>query len=75
MTVMLLGRLVTRPLRAVATRYTDTGQRPRRRGRRVSYDPFFADPAVVEDDSRRMAVRNAERLALEAIRRPGRAAR
>jgi hypothetical protein len=62
MTVMFLDRLVLRPLRAAVTRraisrHAVTG----RPGRGGYHDPFFADPAVVEDDSRRMRVRDVER--------------
>ncbi len=71
MTVILLGRLVTRPLRAAVTRHAGAGHRRKRRERRSYHDPFFADPAVVEDDSRRMRVRYAERQAAQRGYRPG----
>ncbi len=71
MTVMFLGRLVTRPLRAAVTRHAGAGYRRKHPGRRSYHDPFFADPAIVEDDSRRMRVRNAEREAAQRGFRPG----
>jgi len=51
MTVMSLQWLVARPRRrpAVIRRLSSA-----RRERRTYRDSFFADPAVVEDDSRRM---------------------
>ena len=51
MTVMSLQWLVARPRRrATAIRHVS----PARRERRTYRDSFFADPAVVEDDTRRM---------------------
>jgi hypothetical protein len=35
-------------------RHLDPARRPARTERHVYADPFFADPAAVEDDSRRM---------------------
>ena len=51
MTVMSLQWLVARPRRRAAMSRRST---PVRRPRRTYPDSFFADPAVVEDDSRRM---------------------
>ena len=51
MTVLSLQWLVARPRRRAAViRNSSSARRPRRTYR----DSFFADPAVVEDDSRRM---------------------
>jgi hypothetical protein len=56
MTVMSLQWLVARPRRraAVIRRLSSA-----RRERRTYWDSFFADPAVVEDDSLRMSRRGA----------------
>ena len=40
--------------RAALPRHLDPARRPARTKRHVYSDPFFADPATVEDDSRRM---------------------
>ena len=49
-------RRVARPrYRAALPRHLDPARRPARTKRHVYSDPFFADPATVEDDSRRMA--------------------
>jgi hypothetical protein len=40
--------------RAALPRHLDPARRPARIKRHVYSDPFFADPATVEDDSRRM---------------------
>jgi hypothetical protein len=48
-------RQVARPRhRTGLPRHLDPARRPARTGRHVYSDPFFADPAAVEDDSRRM---------------------
>jgi len=48
-------RRVARPRRRAALpRHLDPARRPARAGRRGYSDPFFADPAAVEDDTRRM---------------------
>ncbi len=48
-------RRVARPRhRAALPRHLDPARRPARTKRHVYFDPFFADPATVEDDSRRM---------------------
>lgn len=61
MAVMFLGRLIPRHLRAAATRRPGA-ERWKKRPRRGTYhDSFFADPVVVEDDSRRMRVRYDEK--------------
>ena len=50
-----LLRWVARPRRRTALpRHLDPARRPARTKRHVYVDPFFADPATVEDDSRRM---------------------
>jgi hypothetical protein len=64
MTVLSLQWLLARPRRralvirsrwpALTTRRPDPARRPARPQRRTYPDPFFADPAAVEDDSRRM---------------------
>jgi hypothetical protein len=57
MTVLSFSSLLARPRRrAVPPRHLRSVSRPvpRRPWRRTYHDPFFADPAVVEDDSRRM---------------------
>jgi hypothetical protein len=55
MTVISLRRFAARPLRRAAVpRWLRIADRPPRPGRRPYYDPFFADPAAVEDDYRRM---------------------
>ena len=55
MTVLSLPLRVARPRRRAALpRHLDPARRPARAGRRGYSDPFFADPAAVEDDSRRM---------------------
>jgi hypothetical protein len=49
-------RRVARPrYRDALPRHLDPARRPARTKRHVYSDPFFADPAIVEDDSRRMA--------------------
>jgi hypothetical protein len=45
---------VVRPLRRAAPARTSRTSRAARPPRRTYPDPFFADPAAVEDDSRRM---------------------
>jgi hypothetical protein len=56
MTAISLRRFAARPLRrAAVTRNSGTARRERRTYR----DLFFADPAAVEDDSRRMGPRAA----------------
>jgi len=60
MTVLSFQSLVARPRRRIALARRLGA--PRRRlwsGRRTYHDPFFADPAAVEDDSRRMRRRDA----------------
>ena len=48
-------RRVARPrCRAALPRHLDPARRPARTKRHVYPDLFFADPAAVEDDSRRM---------------------
>jgi hypothetical protein len=69
MTVLSLQWLVARPRRRTAViRHVSPGRRraavirhpgPARRERRTYRDSFFADPAAVEDDSRRMSQRGA----------------
>jgi hypothetical protein len=55
MTVLSLQRLTARPRRRIAVpRHLRVGRRLARRDRRTYRDSFFADPAVVEDDARRM---------------------
>ena len=55
MTVLSLQRRVARlRRRAALPRHLDPARRPARTKRHVYSDPFFADPATVEDDSRRM---------------------
>ena len=64
MTVLSLRWLPTRPRRpatvtrsrwpAIVTRHLGPARRPVPPGRRTYPDLFFADPAAVEDDSRRM---------------------
>ena len=65
MTVLSLQWLVARPRRRAAViRHVSPARRraavirhpgPARRERRTYRDSFFADPALVEDDSRRMS--------------------
>jgi hypothetical protein len=56
MTVLSLQRLTARPRRRTPPiRHSRTA----RRERRAFPDQFFADPAAVEDDSRRMRRREA----------------
>jgi hypothetical protein len=64
MTVLSLQWLLARPRRpatmtrsrwpAIVTRHLGPTRRPVPPGRRAYPDLFFADPAAVEDDSRRM---------------------
>ena len=64
MTVLSLRWLLARPRRraivtrsrwpAIMTRHRSPARRPAPPERRVYPDLFFADPAAVEDDSRRM---------------------
>jgi hypothetical protein len=55
MTVMSLRRLVAWPLRqAVVTRHLGREHSLVHPERHAHYDSFFADPANVEDDYRRM---------------------
>ena len=55
MTVLSLPRRVARlRRRAALPRHLDPARRPAATKRHVYSDPFFADPAIVEDDSRRM---------------------
>jgi hypothetical protein len=53
MTVLSFTSLLARPRRRTALRRR-AAPRPVPRRRRTYHDPFFADPAAVEDDSRRM---------------------
>ena len=56
MTVLSLQRLAARPRRWIAVpRHLRVACPPARRDRRTYRDAFFADPAVVEDDARRMS--------------------
>jgi hypothetical protein len=55
MTVLSLQHLLARPRRpAIVTRRLGPARCPVPRERRTYPDLFFADPGVVEDDSRRM---------------------
>lgn len=55
MTILPLHRLAARPRRRAALpRHLDPARRQARTKRHVYADPFFADPAAVEDDSRRL---------------------
>jgi hypothetical protein len=55
MTVLSLQRRVARLRRRSALpRHLDPARRPAGAKRHVYSDPFFADPAIVEDDFRRM---------------------
>jgi hypothetical protein len=55
MTVLPLQRLAAWPRRLAALpRHLRAARRPPRTKRPAYHDPFFADPAAVEDDSRRM---------------------
>jgi hypothetical protein len=46
---------LSRPQRRTGLpRHLDPARRPARTKRQIYSDPFFADPAAVEDDSRRM---------------------
>jgi hypothetical protein len=57
MTVLSFPSLLARPWRRTALpRHLRrrAAPRPVPRRRRTYHDPFFADPAAVEDDSRRM---------------------
>ena len=55
MTVLSLQRLAARPRRRITLpRHLRVAYRPARRDRRTYRDSFFADPALVEDDARRM---------------------
>jgi hypothetical protein len=56
MTVLSLQWLAARPRRRTALIRKPS---PARRERRTYRDSFFADPAAVEDDSRRMSRRGA----------------
>ena len=51
MTVLSFRRLAARPRRRAAL---PRHLRPARTKRPAYHDPFFADPAAVEDDARRM---------------------
>ena len=44
-----------RPLRATLPRHLRPARRAARSRRPAYHDPFFADPAVVEDDARRFS--------------------
>jgi hypothetical protein len=58
MTVLSLQRLAARPRRRAAVlRRLGAARRPAPAERRTYHDSFFADPAVVEDDARRMTAR------------------
>jgi len=60
MTVFSVRRLVTRPLRRAAMiRHPGMARRPVPPGRRTYHDPFFTNPATVEDDYHRMRRRSA----------------
>ena len=52
--VARLRRFARPRYRAALPRHLDPARRPARTKRHVYSDPFFADPAAVEDDSRRM---------------------
>jgi hypothetical protein len=55
MAVLSLQSLLVRPRRrTVLPRHLRAASRSGPRRRRTYHDPFFADPAAVEDDSRRM---------------------
>jgi len=55
MTVLSLQWLTARPRRRAALRrHLRVARRPARPQRPAYYDPFFADPAAVEDDARRL---------------------
>ena len=55
MTVLSLKWRAARPRRRAALpRHLRAARRPARTKRPGYHDPFFADPAAVEDDSRRM---------------------
>ncbi len=57
MTVLSLQRRVAwLRRRAALPRHLDPARRPARTKRHVYSDPFFADPAIVEDDIRRMTL-------------------
>jgi hypothetical protein len=63
MTVLSLQWLTARPRRRTALpRHLRVARRPARPQRPAYHDPFFADPAAVEDDSRRMAPPSARPL-------------
>jgi hypothetical protein len=47
-------RAAARPPAAIVTRRLRSARHPAPPGRRTYRDSFFADPAAVEDDSRRM---------------------
>jgi hypothetical protein len=55
MTILSFQRLAARPRRRpVLPRHLDMARRRGRSDRRTYRDPFFADPAAVEDDARRL---------------------
>jgi hypothetical protein len=58
MTIMPLRRLVGRQLRRATTRDSAIPRHPVSPARRGYHDAFFADPAIVEDDYRRMRRRS-----------------
>jgi hypothetical protein len=49
-----LRRVARLRRQAALPRHLDPGRRPARTKRHLYSDPFFADPVIVEDDSRRM---------------------
>ncbi|MGH3230070.1 MAG: hypothetical protein ACRDOA_16105 [Streptosporangiaceae bacterium] len=60
MTVLSWPWRMARPRRrTAATRRLGAARRRARPARRTYPDPFFADPAVVEDDARRLARRGS----------------
>jgi hypothetical protein len=60
MTILSFQRLAARRLaarprrRPVLPRHLDMARRRARSAHRTYHDPFFADPAAVEDDARRL---------------------
>ena len=55
MTVLSFQRLAAWPRRRAALpRHLRAARRPARTKRPAYHDPFFADPAAVEDDARRL---------------------
>ena len=71
MTVISLRRLAAWPLRAAVTRHPGMARRHVLPERGTYHDSFFADPAVVEDDYRRMHARSDDRMAGQRGYRPG----